>query len=93
MSASSASSTHRNDIVDSISSPYINLTSNLQTTANSTSPDNEQKPNRFWMSERDAIMVGPCDHTWLFQNVCAVVHHGGAGKVNPFTIKVLDNEL
>jgi hypothetical protein len=32
-----------------------------------------------WLAERDAYFMGPCPHDWLFQQVAAVVHHGGAG--------------
>lgn len=27
----------------------------------------------------DVFYIGDCPHTWLFQHVAAVVHHGGAG--------------
>lgn len=27
----------------------------------------------------DVFYVGDCPHEWLFQQVAAVVHHGGAG--------------
>lgn len=27
----------------------------------------------------DIFFVGDCPHEWLFQQVAAVVHHGGAG--------------
>jgi UDP:flavonoid glycosyltransferase YjiC (YdhE family) len=27
----------------------------------------------------DILFVGDCPHEWLFQQVAAVVHHGGAG--------------
>ena len=27
----------------------------------------------------NALFIGDCDHEWLFQQVAAVVHHGGAG--------------
>ena len=27
----------------------------------------------------DIFYLGDCPHEWLFQNVSAVIHHGGAG--------------
>lgn len=30
-------------------------------------------------SSKDILYIGDCPHEWLFQNVSAVVHHGGAG--------------
>lgn len=27
----------------------------------------------------NALLIGPCSHDWLFPQVSAVVHHGGAG--------------
>lgn len=36
--------------------------------------------NRDWSAARDAILIGPCPHSWLFEQVGAVVHHGGAGN-------------
>lgn len=30
-------------------------------------------------SHENVIFIGDCPHEWLFQNVAAVVHHGGAG--------------
>jgi UDP:flavonoid glycosyltransferase YjiC (YdhE family) len=27
----------------------------------------------------DVMFLGDCPHEWLFQNVAAVIHHGGAG--------------
>lgn len=32
-----------------------------------------------WNASSDAFFMGPCPHDWLFQQVNAVVHHGGAG--------------
>lgn len=32
-----------------------------------------------WLAERNAFLVGPVPHEWLFPRVAAVVHHGGAG--------------
>ena len=32
-----------------------------------------------WQADRDAVLIGSCPHSWLFQRVAAVVHHGGAG--------------
>lgn len=29
--------------------------------------------------EEDIFFIGDCPHEWLFQQVAAVVHHGGAG--------------
>ena len=34
-----------------------------------------------WTANRDAILIKHCDHNWLFNQVCAVVHHGGAGII------------
>ncbi|KAJ5808078.1 Sterol 3-beta-glucosyltransferase, partial [Penicillium riverlandense] len=31
------------------------------------------------VSDANIFYIGDCPHTWLFQNVAAVVHHGGAG--------------
>ncbi len=33
-----------------------------------------------WSAASDAFFMGPCPHTWLFKQVDAVVHHGGAGE-------------
>lgn len=30
-------------------------------------------------AQRDVFYLGDCPHEWLFQNVSAVIHHGGAG--------------
>jgi hypothetical protein len=38
-----------------------------------------------WNAETDAILIGPCPHSWLFTRVAAVVHHGGAGKTDTQT--------
>ena len=35
--------------------------------------------NNNWKASRDAILIGPCPHSWLFQHVGAVIHHGGSG--------------
>jgi len=32
-----------------------------------------------WSATQDAFLTGPCPHSWLFKQVAAVVHHGGAG--------------
>ena len=32
-----------------------------------------------WQADRDAVLIGSCPHSWLFERVAAVVHHGGAG--------------
>lgn len=32
-----------------------------------------------WSALKDALFMGPCPHDWLFGQVNAVVHHGGAG--------------
>lgn len=34
-----------------------------------------------WRAASDALLVGPLPHSWLFERVTAVVHHGGAGKL------------
>ena len=31
---------------------------------------------RHWSAAHDCLMIGPCDHNWLFNHVSAVVHHG-----------------
>ena len=36
----------------------------------------------LWNAERDSLLIGSCPHSWLFDRVGAVVHHGGAGKWN-----------
>jgi hypothetical protein len=33
-----------------------------------------------WNAERDSLLIGSCPHSWLFDRVGAVVHHGGAGS-------------
>ena len=33
----------------------------------------------LWNAERDSLLIGSCPHSWLFDRVGAVVHHGGAG--------------
>lgn len=33
-----------------------------------------------WKGSSDALLIGPCPHNWLFNQVAAVIHHGGAGK-------------
>lgn len=38
--------------------------------------------NIAWSASRDALVIGPCPHTWLFEHVGAVVHHGGAGTTS-----------
>jgi UDP:flavonoid glycosyltransferase YjiC (YdhE family) len=35
-----------------------------------------------WNWETDAFYMAECPHTWLFQQVSAVVHHGGAGTTS-----------
>eukprot|EP00595_Chromulina_sp_UTEXLB2642_P003086 CAMPEP_0196763528 /NCGR_PEP_ID=MMETSP1095-20130614/4257_1 /TAXON_ID=96789 ORGANISM="Chromulina nebulosa, Strain UTEXLB2642" /NCGR_SAMPLE_ID=MMETSP1095 /ASSEMBLY_ACC=CAM_ASM_000446 /LENGTH=1269 /DNA_ID=CAMNT_0042116921 /DNA_START=178 /DNA_END=3987 /DNA_ORIENTATION=- len=35
-----------------------------------------------WKSSRDAMLIGPCPHSWLFTKVSAVIHHGGAGTTS-----------
>lgn len=35
-----------------------------------------------WSAESDAFLLGPCQHSWLFPRVAAVVHHGGAGTTS-----------
>eukprot|EP01033_Poteriospumella_lacustris_P010913 gene10913-7762_t len=35
-----------------------------------------------WRWETDAFYMAECPHTWLFQQVSAVVHHGGAGTTS-----------
>lgn len=35
-----------------------------------------------WKASKDALMIGPCPHSWLFQHVAAVIHHGGAGTTH-----------
>lgn len=35
-----------------------------------------------WKADSDAFYMGECAHTWLFQQVSAVVHHGGAGTTS-----------
>jgi UDP:flavonoid glycosyltransferase YjiC (YdhE family) len=32
-------------------------------------------------SDENIYFIGDCPHEWLFQNVSAVVHHGGAGTL------------
>lgn len=32
-----------------------------------------------WTADQDALLIGPCDHNWLFPLVSAAIHHGGAG--------------
>ena len=32
-----------------------------------------------WTAACDALLIGSCPHSWLFNQVAAVVHHGGAG--------------
>ena len=34
----------------------------------------------LWNAERDSLLIGSCPHSWLFDRVGAVVHHGGAGE-------------
>ena len=29
-----------------------------------------------WEASRDAMLIGPCPHSWLFPKVAAVIHHG-----------------
>jgi hypothetical protein len=36
-------------------------------------------PPQQWNPEHDTLMIGACAHSWLFERVAAVVHHGGAG--------------
>lgn len=35
-----------------------------------------------WNAERDSLLIGSCPHSWLFDRVGAVVHHGGAGSIS-----------
>ena len=40
-------------------------------------------PLSTWSASKDAFMIGgPCKHSWLFQYVAAVVHHGGCGTTH-----------
>ena len=43
---------------------------------------NQRKGSKvsLWSAERDSLLIGSCPHSWLFDRVGAVVHHGGAGK-------------
>eukprot|EP01034_Spumella_vulgaris_P023338 gene23338-29550_t len=41
--------------------------------------ENASKPSTKWSAQSDAFFMGPCPHSWLFKQVDAVVHHGGAG--------------
>ena len=53
----------------------------LTTKMASEQPDSSVENGNTWNAQRDAILIGPCPHTWLFQKVKAVCHHGGAGRV------------
>ena len=41
--------------------------------------DSDMHARGRWQADRDAVLIGSCPHSWLFQRVAAVVHHGGAG--------------
>ena len=34
----------------------------------------------------DVLVVGEVPHDWLFPRCAAVVHHGGAGALNPLVV-------
>jgi UDP:flavonoid glycosyltransferase YjiC (YdhE family) len=38
----------------------------------------QQDLKNHWTSD-DVLLIGPCPHEWLFDQVSGVVHHGGAG--------------
>lgn len=35
--------------------------------------------SEYWTANRNALLIGPCDHNWLFPYISAAIHHGGAG--------------
>ena len=39
----------------------------------------EEGEREVWSADSDALLIGPCPHSWLFPRVAAAVHHGGAG--------------
>jgi hypothetical protein len=60
------------------SDPSNNTSTN---TGTSTLPPKALPPKRApWSAHRDSLLIGSCPHSWLFGQVGAVVHHGGAGR-------------
>ena len=58
--------------------PPPNPPSYPTSTSTRNPPSKASKPST-WTASKDALLIGACPHSWLFERVAAVVHHGGAG--------------
>lgn len=69
------------------SDPPNNTSTN---TGTSTLPPKALPPKRApWSAHRDSLLIGSCPHSWLFGQVGAVVHHGGAGRDTILSLSLL----